>query len=283
VSVRLRVVVAVFVALVLVAVIGIYAVVRGLSSGLPLRIPVQECVVIADGTATYDPEQMANAATIAAVGIRRGLPAQALVIALAAAQQESKLENLSGGDRDSIGLFQQRPSQGWGTPDQLNNPRYAAGKFYDALLKVRGWQQMSVAQAAQAVQKSADGSAYARWEDKARMLTTALSGDTPRAVGCTIVDKPAQRGTAAAAALAAGMAADWGPVPTVAEAGLVGLAVKVDEPRTGWRYAHWLVAHADDQNIRQVRYGDQVWTASASTWSRSNASSLDHVVAEVWS
>ena len=280
---RLRVILAVFASLVLLAAVGVYAVVRGLSSGLPLRIPVQECVVNVNGTATFDPEQLANAATIAAVGIRRGLPAPAIVVALATAQQESKLENLSGGDRDSIGLFQQRPSQGWGTPDQLGNPRYAAGKFYDALLKVRGWQQMGVAQAAQAVQKSADGSAYARWEDRARMLATAFSGDAPRAVGCTIVDQPAQRGTAAATALAAGMAADWGQVHTVAEAGVVGLAVKVDAPRTGWRYAHWLVAHADDQNIRQVRYGDQVWTATASTWRRSAMSSLDQVVAEVWS
>jgi len=281
--VRLRVVLASFVGLAVLAAIGIYVGVRSMSGGLPIHVPVQECVVNAHGTATFDPEQMGNAATIAAVGLRRGLPTQALVVALATAQQESKLENLSGGDRDSIGLFQQRPSQGWGTPDQLGNPRYAAGKFYDALLKVRGWQQMGVAQAAQAVQKSADGSAYARWEDRARMLATAFSGDAPRAVGCTIVDQPAQRGTAAATALAAGMAADWGQVHTVAEAGVVGLAVKVDAPRTGWRYAHWLVAHADDQNIRQVRYGDQVWTATASTWRRSAMSSLDQVVAEVWS
>jgi len=281
--VRLRVVLAAFAALTILAAIGIYAVVHSLSHGLPIQLPTQECVVTAGGgTARLEPEQMANAATIAAVGIRRSLPTQAIVVALATASQESKLQNVSGGDRDSVGLFQQRPSQGWGTPDQLGNPRYAAGKFYDALLKVRGWQQMGVAQAAQAVQKSADGSAYARWEDRARMLATAFSGDAPRAVGCTIVDQPAQRGTAAATALAAGMAADWGQVHTVAEAGVVGLAVKVDAPRTGWRYAHWLVAHAADQNVRSVRYGDQVWTAKAATWSRTDQSSLDHVVAEVY-
>ena len=279
---RLRVVLASFVVLAVLAAIGIYVGVRSMSGGLPIHVPVQECVVNAHGTATFDPEQMGNAATIAAVGLRRGLPTQALVVALATAQQESKLENLSGGDRDSIGLFQQRPSQGWGTPAQLGDPRYAAGKFYDALLKVRGWQQLSVAQAAQAVQKSADGSAYARWEDKARILATALAGEVTSAVGCTILDKPAQHGGAAAAALAAGMAADWGQLRTVPDGTAVGLSLQVDKAQTAWRYAHWLVAHAADQNVRSVRYGDQVWTAKAATWSRSNQSSLDHVVAEVY-
>src|SRR5262245_58022519 len=78
------------------------------------------------GDVSLDPDQMANAATIAAVGVRRGLPLRAVQVALAAAMQESKLTNLPGGDRDSIGLFQQRPSQGWGTEQQLADPRYAA-------------------------------------------------------------------------------------------------------------------------------------------------------------
>ena len=280
---RLRVVLAAFVTLAVLAGVGIYLAIRSLSTGLPLHLPMQECVVSAGGDrASLDPEQMANAATIAAVGIRRKVPAQGIVVALAAAQQESKLSNLEGGDRDSIGLFQQRPSQGWGTPQQLADPRYAAGKFYEALLKVKGWQQQTVAQAAQAVQKSADGSAYARWEDKARLLTTALTGDATEAVGCTIVDQPAQRGAPAATALAQGVAADWGQLRTVAQPGLVGLALTVDAPRTGWQYAHWLVAHAADQNIRRVRFGNRVWTAAAASWSRSDSSTLDHVVAEVY-
>src|SRR5207248_1309915 len=134
--------------------------------------------------------------------------------------------------------------------------------------------------AAQAVQKSADGSAYARWEDKARILTSALAGEVTGAVGCTILDKPAQRGDAAAAALAAGITADWGQVHPASADGRLSLTV--DKPQTAWRYAHWLVAHAADQNVRSVRYGDQVWTAKAATWSRSDQSSLDHVVAEVY-
>ncbi|OLB80742.1 MAG: hypothetical protein AUI14_05685 [Actinobacteria bacterium 13_2_20CM_2_71_6] len=279
---RLRVVLAALLALTVLAGLGIYLVVRSLSSGLPIHLPVQECVVNAGGKASFEPEQMANAATIAAVGIRRAVPTEAITVALATALQESKLQNLHGGDRDSIGLFQQRPSQGWGTADQIADPRYASGRFYTVLLKVKGWQQMTVAQAAQAVQKSADGTAYARWEDKATILATALTGDATSAVGCTITDQPAQRGTAAASALAEGVAADWGQVRTVSDKGVVGLALAVSGTRVGWQYAHWLVSHAADLNIQRVRYADQVWTAKAATWSKAGTPATDHVIAEVY-
>jgi hypothetical protein len=281
--VRLRVVLAVFAALAILAAVGVYAVVHSLSGGLPIQLPpTQECVVTTDaGKASFEPEQAANAATIAAVGIRRNLPTQAIVVALATAQQESKLQNLQGGDRDSVGLFQQRPSQGWGTGAQLVDPRYATNTFYDALLKVKGWQQLTVAQAAQAVQRSADGSAYARWEDRARILATALTGDATGAVGCTIVDQPTRRGSDAAAALAQDVATDWGQVSTVDRSGVAGLTLRVSQPRTGWQYAHWLVAHAMDGNVRSVRYGSQVWTAKAATWAHSDTP-VDQVIAEVY-
>lgn len=100
------------------------------------------------------------------------------VIAVATAMQESTLRNLPGGDRDSAGLFQQRSSQGWGTRAQLQEPRYAAGKFYTALLAVDGWQAMALADAAQAVQRSAYPGAYAKWEDDAIALIRILTGGT---------------------------------------------------------------------------------------------------------
>ena len=111
-----------------------------------------------------DAEQMANAATVAAVGIRRGVVPRAIIVALAVALQESKLRNLdhqgSRNDHDSLGLFQQRPSQGWGSEDQIMDPRYAADRFYTALLRVRGWEKMRVTEAAQRVQRSAYPEAY---------------------------------------------------------------------------------------------------------------------------
>jgi hypothetical protein len=123
---------------------------------------------------TLTHEQAANATTIAAVARARHLPARALVIALATAKQESGLRDLHYGDRDSLGLFQQRPSQGWGTPAQILDPAYAAGRFFDHLVHVPDWQTRPVTEAAQVVQRSAYGGAYARWEPMATQLAAAL-------------------------------------------------------------------------------------------------------------
>ncbi|GAA0455862.1 hypothetical protein Aca07nite_50600 [Actinoplanes capillaceus] len=121
-------------------------------------------------------EQLANARLIVTIGSERRVPEEALVIAVATALQESRLRNLPGGDRDSIGLFQQRPSQGWGTPRQLTDPAYQTGKFYDRLLTVDGWQEMRLTEAAQAVQVSAFPEAYAKHAKTAAQLVGALGG-----------------------------------------------------------------------------------------------------------
>ncbi|WP_307837683.1 peptidase M23 [Actinoplanes couchii] len=123
----------------------------------------------------WNEEQVANARTIVAIGAERKVPVQGQVIAVATALQESTLRNLRGGDRDSIGLFQQRPSQGWGTPKQLRDPAYQTGKFYDKLLKVRNWQDMRLTEAAQAVQISAFPEAYAKHTGTATRLVSELS------------------------------------------------------------------------------------------------------------
>ncbi|MFK0288468.1 C40 family peptidase [Streptomyces sp. NPDC090499] len=120
-------------------------------------------------------EQIPNAATIVATGLSLDVPTKGQIIALATAMQESRLRNLNYGDRDSLGLFQQRPSQGWGTAQQIRDPTYASEQFYKHLLKVDGWQQMTVAQAAQAVQQSALPDAYAQWETLAAALQAAIA------------------------------------------------------------------------------------------------------------
>ncbi|MFF3976563.1 C40 family peptidase [Streptomyces sp. NPDC001828] len=119
-------------------------------------------------------EQVPNAQTIVAAGLSLDVPKKGQVVALATAMQESRLRNLNYGDRDSLGLFQQRPSQGWGSAEQIRDPVYASEQFYKHLLKVSGWQQMSVTQAAQAVQKSGLPDAYARWENLATALQDAI-------------------------------------------------------------------------------------------------------------
>ena len=125
-------------------------------------------------------EQMRNARIINDVGLKMGIPERGRIIAIATAMQESTLRNLNYGDRDSLGLFQQRPSQGWGSADQITDPQYAATKFYEGLLKVKGWENMTVAQAAQAVQRSAFPDAYAKWEHMATQIVKTL-GDKPSA------------------------------------------------------------------------------------------------------
>jgi hypothetical protein len=123
---------------------------------------------------TITPEQAGNAATIAGVAWDRGLPDRAVVVALATAQQESGLRNLDYGDRDSLGLFQQRPSQGWGTEAQVQDPVYAAGMFYDRLVQVPGWDTGRLTDVAQTVQRSGFPEAYQKHEVLAIDLTAAL-------------------------------------------------------------------------------------------------------------
>ncbi len=133
----------------------------------------------------WNAEQVANAATIIAVGQGREVPPRGWVIAVATAMQESRLINVPGGADDSVGLFQQRPSQGWGTLAELHDPQYAAAHFYQKLLTIDGWQTMPLTEAAQKVQISAYPDAYAKWEpDATQLVAAALSGVTAGAGTC---------------------------------------------------------------------------------------------------
>lgn len=130
----------------------------------------------ATGTAALSPTQLANAQLIAQVGVSMGVPMPGETIAIATALQESNLLNLDHGDRDSLGLFQQRPSQGWGTPAQILTPAYAARQFYTHLLQIPGWRTLPTTQAAQAVQHSAYPDAYAKWQTQAQTLAAQFTG-----------------------------------------------------------------------------------------------------------
>ncbi|WP_051797880.1 hypothetical protein [Catenuloplanes japonicus] len=238
------------------------------------------CVVTADGQVNLSAQQMANAATIAAVGIRQKMPEYAVIVALATALQESKLENLAGGDRDSVGLFQQRPSMDWGTPEEIRDPRYASGKFYEALRKVEGWEDMRVTDAAQQVQRSAFPEAYQKWAPESEVLTKALLGEATGAVSCTVSGEPEIRGAEAATGVEKGLNADWGTLRS-ATSDPAGLTVEVEDDRDGWRYAHWLVSHATQLGVRRVFFGGMVWDAEDGRWTRT-AGGTGRVVAEVF-
>jgi peptidoglycan DL-endopeptidase CwlO len=123
-----------------------------------------------------DADQLRNAGVIIGVGRSLGVPERGVVVAIATAMQESTLRNLDYGDRDSVGLFQQRPSSGWGTVTELTTPEVSARKFYTALLQVPGWQGMPLTEAAQRVQRSAFPLAYAKWEALALAVVEAAGG-----------------------------------------------------------------------------------------------------------
>jgi hypothetical protein len=216
-----------------------------------------------------DPEQAQVAATIAGVAARHRLPRQAVTIALAAALQESKLRNLDYGDRDSVGIFQQRPSEGWGSPAQLQDPVYATTKFYAALAKVHGYAAMPVYQAAQEVQHSADGSAYRQWTDIAGQLTGYFTGKSPHGVSCWYT--PAGQANLAGAERQLGQT--FGP------AGRKAVVVRITTVRSGqknkgstavlhvqraagWTVASWLVSHAQAYHLTQIRYAGFSWKAA---------------------
>ncbi|MBB2938153.1 hypothetical protein FHX82_005229 [Amycolatopsis bartoniae] len=208
----------------------------------------------AAGSYSLSPEQAQNAATIAGVGIRVGMPAHAVTVALATALQESKLQNLTGGDRDSAGLFQQRPSQGWGTYEEVTDPVHAATAFYQRLKALPGWAQLPVTEAAQEVQHSGAPDAYAQWEDEARALASALTGLTPGAFTCRNLVPDAPK-------------ADLVTVADT-ELGRASFTGSHDSG-SGWALATWLVANATRFGVDTVTFNGQQWTADSGKWSPS--------------
>ncbi|KAA8827117.1 cobalt transporter [Bifidobacterium myosotis] len=141
----------------------------------------------ADGVRhTLTPEQASNTALIANIAVNRGLPDHAATVAIATAMQESRLTNLDYGDLDSLGMFQQRPSQGWGTAEQVTDMTYATNIFYDHLLKVPDWQTIPVEDAAQEVQRSGYPDLYANWDAMARAWAAGLTGEHAAGISCAL-------------------------------------------------------------------------------------------------
>ncbi len=251
------------------------AVVRFLDSLDEADEPVR-CAAELDGTSWYlSTEQAQNAALIAGTATQRGLPGRAATIGLATALQESRLENIDYGDRDSVGLFQQRPSQGWGTVAEIMDPVYSTGAFYDGLVEVPGYEQLEVTVAAQAVQRSGFPDAYAQHETRARAWASALTGHSPGSLTCHLPDvEDAAAGDEAvrdrAARVAALAARDLGMTDGSVAAGdtavLLDAGALGDDATATWTVAHWAVATAAATGAVEVRAGDLVWTREESTW-----------------
>jgi hypothetical protein len=239
-----------------------------------------DCVAAVDHQSyTYDLEQMQNASTIAAVGVKLGVPAFGIKIAEATALQESKLYDLSGGDRDSLGLFQQRPSEGWGSASQILDTTYASTAFFNALLKVPNWEHLDLTVAAQDVQHSAYPGAYAAHETEAGVLTEVFTGAAGNGLTCTL-DGPtfspqhtdSSGLTTQGQAVIADAQKQWGAISmqgasagsrTFALAVPSGLGASAAKAR-GWAYANWAVSKAEALGITQVGYAGKTWSATSS-------------------
>ena len=238
-----------------------------------------------DNAVPLDFGQAADAATVAGVAIREHLPSRALTIAYATAFQESKLENLTYGDRDSVGIFQQRPSEGWGSTAQLEDPAYAAQAFFGALVQVPDYTTIPVYQAAQAVQKSADGYAYQQYAQSGTLLAADYT-TAPHAVTCWY--NPAQQassegvsaklnlhGAATELDHVFGTPGQGGALTGVSRVSSGAADLITTKPSAGWAVANWLVANAVSYGITNVSYAGYTWKAqlSETSW-QANSSRL---------
>ncbi len=266
---------------------GVVAVKLGLG---PLPDP-QGCTAdVAGREVSLDTDQSENAALITAISVQRGMPSRAASIALATAYQESKIRNIDHGDRDSLGLFQQRPSQGWGTEEQILDPYYSINAFYDALEQIDGYESMRITEAAQAVQRSGFPEAYEDHAEDARALASALAGHSQDGQFSCVVrhdldeetDDLDDAGlTPRAAAVRKDLAAAFGDLSLggFAPGGVKdghkegsahydGRAIDIfvrpinEANRTrGWAIAYYLIAQADRLGIEHVIFDDLIWSS----------------------
>jgi hypothetical protein len=225
------------------------------SRGLTQPVPGQQrCVATANNRSTVvDLDQAHFASIIAGVSVRRGLPPRAASIAIATAYQESGIRNLDYGDRDSVGLFQQRPSQGWGTERQLMNPSYASAKFYDALIKIENWETADITEIAQQVQNSGHPEAYRDHEADARVLASTLTGQSPAGFSC--LDRTGAAGDAKK--LRSSLEQTFGRLADSSEGSLV--TVRARSEKRAWAYAHFAVANAKFYGVTGVKIGNRLW------------------------
>ena len=223
---------------------------------------------------TFDPEQTGNAALIAALSVKRGMPPRAATIAITTAFQESKIRNLRYGDRDSLGLFQQRPSQGWGTAEQILDPVHATNAFYDALVKFQGYETADITEIAQRVQKSGYPEAYRDHEGQGRVLASNLTGHSPAGLTCRLDAVTTQRDPVRASR------ATWPTQMGVTRSDARRALPDRDRPVTRRRRGPWPSGRwpgPSRYGATKVAVGERAWTRSAGDdgWS-SGADGHDH-------
>jgi len=220
----------------------------------PLPIADRCAATVQGRSATLSPDQAYYAALISGVSVKRDLEPRAASIALATAYQESGIRNLDYGHADSLGLFQQRPSQGWGTEAEIMDPWYSSTQFYKALIRVKGWKQGDINDIAQAVQRSAHPEAYRKHVNNARTLASALTGQTPAAFSCTVRSPAAPDPDGMADYLEKTFG---GAVETSRDGDT--LTVEARDAETAWSAAQVAVAGTARYGLEAVAVGNWAW------------------------
>lgn len=244
-------------------------------------------------------QQIDNARLIIGIGRGGDFDDRAIRIALMTALQESSLRNLDAGDRDSVGLFQQRPSQGWGSEEEIMDPVYSTNAFYDALIQVDGYEAGDINDIAQEVQRSGHPEAYRDHETEGRLYASALTGmsganlhcvlgpvgstSSPEAVRSELArqfPRLTESGQLTSQLADAGSNAPQLP----ADAGATALVIDPGGEETlGWTVANWAVARAAEDGVVQVSYAGRVWDRAASgdeeqSWSEAAGGAEGRVV-----
>ncbi len=251
------------------ALLGIVVVLALVAGGITLwanynksPLPIDDrCTATAgDRTTTVDLAQARNASIIAGISIKRGLVPRAASIALATAYQESGIRNLDYGHADSLGLFQQRPSKGWGTEAQIMDPWYSTNTFYKAMERVAKWQTADINDVAQAVQRSAYPDAYRRHVPNARTLASSLTGETPASFACVVSSPASADPDGMRAFLVKTVGADSISVRRADNT----LTVTANSPQNAWAVAHLAIANTATYGLASVQVGPYSWTHSRS-------------------
>jgi hypothetical protein len=233
--------------------LGLYVWLRGHELTAP--VPGQQrCVATAgDHSVVIDLDQAHYASIIVGLSVKRRLAPRAASIAIATVYQETGIRNLDHGDRDSVGLFQQRPSQGWGTAKQLQDPYYATGKFYDALVKIKNWETDDINDVAQKVQRSGYPEAYRDHEADARVLASTLTGHSPSGFSC--LEREGNPGRPAA--LVKSIEKTFGKVSDQIEDKVI--TIDADSDALAWAYASHALANSKPYGVVLIKVEGRQW------------------------
>lgn len=230
----------------------------------PMPLTDQCSASVADMTVSVTTEQAENLSMIVGVATQRGLAPRASTIAIATVYQESGIRNLTYGDRDSLGLFQQRPSQGWGSPTEVRDPYHASNRFYEALVKVPDWRNGDVNDVAQEVQRSGHPNGYAKHVENARRLASALTGETPASFTCRVFDPPTGDPEGLATFLERTLPASSRVTRTADE-----VTIEAESAQLAWSAASLSVANHHRFGLAGVDVAGRTWTPSSrelATW-----------------